>query len=557
MLSRLLGPGLGPMPLAAWAALTAFAALLFGVNLGGSHVLTDHEILVGGVARQMAEDGTWYMLFIGDHPWLEKPPLPHWLAALSGLAWGSFTEFTVRFPFAIAGVAAVLLVAWQSARWFGATVGLLSGLTMASSVYLLKYARLSEVDVVLLLLVAGALISFWHLQNPPAERPARRLPRILFWGCLGATFLTKGPFFGAAIIGVTVVGWLLLRWEWAALRRLWSPAGIALALVLVALWPAMVAAAGHGEVLWDEWVMHVVDRGRGGGAFSGHMDPWWFYGPAVLWQLLPWTPLVFVGAVPSLKRAWQDRASPDRLLWCWALLPPLLLSFAAFKSAHYAMSALPAFAPVIALGLVKVGDWLRAMSETWRGRLAMAGLAAAGAFLVGGGVAGFVWPEFWAHIWWPSGIVAVALAAGSLLLRRGLIAGNAAAVFLAVLAIGVVLRSDLVPRRDPSGPDHDFLMQVADLVPAEARLVATGGTDIARFVFYIDRPMTTVWSPADVATVAPEGTPFFVLTRAREAPALQDLGSVMPVAQSERARFERAPRDRYTLYRIDPDDQAP
>jgi 4-amino-4-deoxy-L-arabinose transferase-like glycosyltransferase len=550
LISRIFDLRLGPMPAAFWAALAGYAGLLYGVNLDGAHALTDHEAYVGGLARQMAGDGSWGMLLIGDRPWLEKPPLPHWLAALSGAVFG-FSEWSVRLPSALAGIGVVLIVAGLAARCYGAAAGLIAGLVQASCFYMLRYARLAEADMLLCLLVTAALAIAFVLGDEPemGDRRARRLS-LAFWLLLGLCNLAKGPLLGAGIVVSAGLAWAALRWDATLLRRLWNPAGIALMLAIWAAWPLMVWAQGYGEALASAWGDHIL--GRVSGDFTSTAKPVWHYATTIPLQTLPWVIFLPLGLWAAFRQAGRDRRAPARFFLAWALVPVLLLSIPQDKHHHYIIHALPGLSPFMALGILRLGDGYRAMPDRWRRLLALTGLAGAAAAAVGSAVAGFVLPELSAHIWWPGGIVAAMLAASALLLRRGRVAGMAAAVFLAVLAIGVVLRSDLVPRRDPSGPDRVFLSRIDDLVPADARLIGTGGPDIARFVFYIDRPMARAWSLDEAGEAIGQGEPAFVLVRAREEPALHAYGSVIRVAQSERARFERSPRDRYTLYRVDP-----
>ena len=538
------------MPALAWATLVAYAGLLFGVNLDGAHALTDHEILVGGVARQMAADGTWGMLLIGDLPWLEKPPLPHWLAALSGSLFG-FSEWSVRLPSALAGVGTVLVIAGLAARCFGPMIGLLTGLIQASAFYMLRYARLAEADMLLCLLVTAALALFFLLSDDAAmaDRRARRLS-LAFWVLLGLCNLAKGPLLGAGIVVSAGLAWTVWRWDATGLRRLWNPAGIAAMLVIWLAWPAIVWAQGYSGALADAWGAHIL--GRISGEFSTTGNPFWHYAATIPLQTLPWVLFLPLGLWAAFRRAGRDRRAPTWFFLAWTMVPVVLLSIPEDKHHHYIIHALPGLSPFMALGLAQLGAWYRAMPDDGQARLGRVSFIAAGLAAVGGGAAGVVWPDLSGHIWWPTGIVVAALVANGLQLGRGRVAGMAATVFIAVLAIGVVLRSPLVPRFDPSGPDRDFLENLGALVPAAAPLIASGGTDIARFVFYVDRPMVRQWSVTDVGEAVPHETAFFVLIRAREEPALHAFGSVLRLSQSDRARFERTPRDRFTLYRIDP-----
>jgi hypothetical protein len=136
------------------------------------------------------------------------------------------------------------------------------------------------------------------------------------------------------------------------LKVLMSPKGWILAGVLALSWPVLVAIRLPAAV--SLWTLHVTDR------LATHPEvfiggPWWQYGPAVLGQALPWTPLALLGAWPSLIEAIRGRGGVDRLLWAWAVVPVLVLSAATVKNAHYAIHALPPLAIWAAVGLARVG----------------------------------------------------------------------------------------------------------------------------------------------------------------------------------------------------------
>ena len=67
---------------AAWIA--GLSLLTVGVGLGRAGRLTYHEAFVAQAAREMIARGDVLVPTIGGRPWLEKPPLPIWLVALSG-----------------------------------------------------------------------------------------------------------------------------------------------------------------------------------------------------------------------------------------------------------------------------------------------------------------------------------------------------------------------------------------------------------------------------------------------------------------------------------------
>ena len=160
------------------------------------------------------------------------------------------------------------------------------------------------------------------------------------------------------MVGASVA--LIVAWDRdrEALRRLRFWPGWALAGTVALTWPILTALR-HPSVL-GLWTLHVTDRlASRPEHFAG--GPWWQYGPALLVQALPWTPLALLGAGPSLVRAFagRGRGGGDRLLWAWAVAPVVLLSLATVKNAHYAIHALPPWSIWAALGLMQLGERLQ------------------------------------------------------------------------------------------------------------------------------------------------------------------------------------------------------
>jgi 4-amino-4-deoxy-L-arabinose transferase-like glycosyltransferase len=483
------------MPAWCWLTIAAYAGLLYGVNLGGTRALTEHEIVVAGIAKQMLRDGSWGGLWIGDLNWLEKPPLPHWLAALALAAIGDIGEAAVRLPSVLEAIGVALIVGGLAACWFGPTIGLLSGLIQASTWYMVKYARLAESDMVLCLLVAAAIASFVAMQRADAARVGRW--RLVFWVLLGATNLSKGLLFGAVIILLTCGSWLLSRRDWPGLRRAWSPLGIVAGALVALAWPGWLIARGDGPQLLSWW------GGEMGGRLDGSLSfaPPWYYPLNMTWQLLPWTPLLLIGAGPSLAHAWRERDSGDRFFWCWAAAPIAVLSLASHKHHHYIIHALPGLSPVMAIGLMRTGRRIAAMAPS---RPRMAGTLCA-------------------------------------------------SLFAGVLAVLLLRHAPFLPNTDASRDDLAFLRRVDARVPTGERLIVTGGQPVARHVFYLDRPgrrAEGVWLPADVARYLPPGETAHVVAHAGDAADLARIGALEVLDASAWARFETDPGRRYMLFRL-------
>jgi 4-amino-4-deoxy-L-arabinose transferase-like glycosyltransferase len=359
------------------------AAIALLPCLGSSSRLTYHEAFVAQGAREILSSGNWAYPTIGGLPWLEKPPLPWWLVAVLGHFTGTVDETVARFPSTLAAMGVIGGIGILAARHYGTQVGLLAGAVQATTAWTVIRGRLAEADMLLACLVTWAIIAFDRLLTQPRGQVRSELAdsrshawcwRWAFLGVLGTSALVKGIGFGAVLILVVVGGIVAWQRDYAALRRLWLPAGWAVAAALGMAWPLLMMVQ-HGHMALSLWTLHVwarLIRQDGAGLFAG--ESWGEYIAALLAQALPWTPFALAGARRSLGRAFRGNhtaersgvvAIPpcviagDRLLAVWAVLPLLLLALVPVKNAHYAISVQAPWSIWAALALGRLGTWLQ------------------------------------------------------------------------------------------------------------------------------------------------------------------------------------------------------
>ena len=299
----------------------------------------------------MSLDHDWLFPKIGDHLWLEKPPLLHWLAIASAKLFGGFSEATVRFPSVLAGLGIVILITKLAFRWFGGRVAVFTALVQTTTVYFITYARLAEAEMLLAFFIVLALFLFVrvHSIGDPSSEP-HGASAFLFWVVVGLSNLAKGLGFGAFFIIAPCATYLILRSDRAAWRRTISWSGIVLGLAIALAWPIAVLFLRAPQV-GALWRGTIEDRVLGG----GFDQPWWYYFTTFPWQLLPWTPALLFGAGPSLSRAWRQSDSADRFIWCWAIVPVAFLTLFRGKHHHYIIASLCVLSPVCAMGLLRAG----------------------------------------------------------------------------------------------------------------------------------------------------------------------------------------------------------
>jgi 4-amino-4-deoxy-L-arabinose transferase-like glycosyltransferase len=169
------------------ASIVGLSALTLGIGLGGSGRLTYHEAIVAQGACEMIANGTFLVPTIDGQPWLEKPPLAHWLVAGLGVLAGGVNEVVARVPSA---VAATLLAVG---------IGLLAGLIQATTFWFVVRGRLADADILLACLVTWLMVVFDRLRRTQdSGLETQDLPGI-----------AKGPHWSLArrVLQRTTAGW--------------------------------------------------------------------------------------------------------------------------------------------------------------------------------------------------------------------------------------------------------------------------------------------------------------------------------------------------------------
>lgn len=534
-----------------WLLLLAFCLLLFGYQMFSGRPLSLHEARLPELSREMLHTHQFLFPQSGGRPWLERPPIPHWILVGTSALLGQQCDshWVVRLPSVVMGTAVVLLTAWMAALWFGRTVGLLSGYVLATLYEFYAYCILAEDDIFLAAAVALAIALFVKMEFTP--RAADR--RVAFFGnrpwelwlffiVLGAMNMIKSPLIGPIVVVPPIALFLLLSCDSLRIRRyLWLWGGLA-ALVLFRAW-TQAAAHRYPDVL-ENWKFDYKDT-------TEYDEPWWYYAVTVLPGLcMPWIWASVFGFLQTLRSALADRLSPARFLWCWAIVPVIVLSIPHRKHHHYLVPSLAPWAILSAVGLFHVG---RALLNP-KNRPANPWVATA----VAAAAAGAALAAFHRKIPIPfvpvlAIAVVIVTAVGvfffAMSRRRGALA--MAACFVGVAACycwGQSFSPDKV------AADTAFLRRAEAETPPGAAFFINGDLggelDFFRNQFYV-RPsaglLHNLTYLRDQAIRAPDA---WVITPLHDLPKLQTLGEVTRVDQSAYSRREKSPQDRFALFHI-------
>lgn len=319
-------------------------------GLGARGLWAPNEATHAEAAREMVADGHWLLPRINGAPYLEKPPLLHWIAALAGLAAGGLGEGTARLPSVLGGLLGVLAVGGIGRRIWDSEGGFWAAFALATTGGWLWRARWMEPDALLAGLVAG---SIWALVE---GRHGRDLWTFLSGLPLGLALLAKGPV--ALLFLIPAAVGLYLPSPGAAMKRLaWLRllGAAALAVALPLIW---VAAAGLFAGYDFSSVLHrqVVERGASG---LHHVRPFWYHFETFPLEALPWS-LLLPGALWMAVRRLRDpeAGAAASLLLGWVAVPFLVFSLLPEKRSVYLLPLYPGAALLV--------GWIVTAAARWR-----------------------------------------------------------------------------------------------------------------------------------------------------------------------------------------------
>ncbi len=237
-------------------------------------LLDDADATHAQAAQAMLSTGDWVTLHVDGIRYLEKPPLPYWLTAVSlklfapaHPPYGRAAAFAVHFPLALTILGLVLLGYTWGRRAFGQTAALCTGLFLLTSAGVFLFTRVFIPDALLSLLLAFTLYAFLRALAPHcigapslharADGWDQQFPGTdivwpyLMWGALALAVLTKG-LVAVVFIFATILLFLAYTNQLHRWRVLRPVTGLLIFLVLAAPWHILAGlrntggANGHG-----------------------------------------------------------------------------------------------------------------------------------------------------------------------------------------------------------------------------------------------------------------------------------------------------------------------
>ena len=315
----------------------------------------------GEIGRWMLISGDWLTPRLNGLPFFHKPPLLHWLDAIS-LATFGVNELALRLvPALHAGL--MMLALYLAARAVSTEVIARRAATMlGTSLSFLVGGQYVNHDMLVATWIGVAIWCF-ALAFMAGDKPNANLARLGFLACaLG--MLSKG-LIGIALPGVVLFIWLIWTRQFRKILHLPWLTGLALFAVVAVPW-FVLAQRAYPDFFNYMFVGQQFNRYTA--ASYNNPQPWWFYLLSLALLLFPWvffalgqvrrvTTMTITSAM-GLDAAWW------RLCWAWVLAILVFFSIPNSKLIGYILPVMPPLALLAALG------WQRTMAHrTLAGRV--------------------------------------------------------------------------------------------------------------------------------------------------------------------------------------------
>jgi 4-amino-4-deoxy-L-arabinose transferase-like glycosyltransferase len=534
--------------------LTLVCAVVFGISVIDGRVLTTHEATHCQNVREMFANGEYLIPTYGGRPWLERPPVPHWLTGMIAvLVADPAQSWAMRFGSGVFGTLTVLVWGWAIAGALGRNLGLLSAIVLATTREFAAYATGPEADIFIASFVTLAGALFIRAEFAPTgakpEKPTFFGNRPwTIWGffiVLGATNAMKGPLFGTAFLATSLSVYFLFGRDWMGLRRyLWFWGWLVYLLVGIA-WP--VFAYLHYPDVADVWA-HDYGK-RWNTKYIG--EPWWYYLAQVPWNLFPWTFPVLIGLAVTYRTALKERHRAWLVVWCWAFVPPAVFSLFNGKHHHYMLSCIAPQAVLGAAGAIALWRFGERL-PTWF-RSPLFGFVVAGvplailALVFGKKIPGPEWVPMTIAVGW----LICSTAVWYLLGQRN---GRLALVGFIIVAMVVHVAAYMHRTRylDSYVEDVTFLSETKSEVGNGTIYVLNESHPLnaSWLLYYIGPQAQLLHNDTFLASNEIKAPEIYVLARQWDKELLQLYGTPTTVLVSEKTRGEKTPYARYTLYKL-------
>jgi len=314
-------------------------------------------------ALSMLHDGNWILPMDYADEIGYKPPLTHWIIAGISLVTGSVNEWSSRMPSALGLIGMAMLTLVFLLKRKNVQTGVISALILLTCFELHRYSIECRVDMTLAFFMSASLFGLYKWE----EKGLKGYP-ILTVLCLACACMVKGPI--GAVLPVGVSGLFLLLRGYNFWKVLYKSILVALpALVVLGVWYFMayqIKGDYFLNVVFAENIgrfLGMKDQALGIQYNLGHEGPFWYYIPALLLGLMPWSlvPILLLFVIDYKKKVqlstlWHRFVNQDKFTLFSVLVVVIFVVFYSLPTSKRSVYILPIY-PFAAFLLTRAFFW--------------------------------------------------------------------------------------------------------------------------------------------------------------------------------------------------------
>ncbi|HPR85045.1 MAG TPA: phospholipid carrier-dependent glycosyltransferase [Prolixibacteraceae bacterium] len=381
-------------------------------------------------AREMVQNNEYLLTTLNGQPRYEKPPLPSWLTAASGVVFGFDSLFAMRLPVVLITMLLVFAFYLFSVQLkLTSKHALQNGLILVTSFYVFFAGRDNQWDMYTHSFMMVSVLFLWKLFTSATNQWKNSLLSGLF---LGFSILSKGPVSAYAMLLPFLISY-----------------GIVYRVPFRKKWAYFAAMLFSGMIIGASWYIYVrlkdpasfqtIASREAANWTSYEVKPFYYYWDFFVQSGLWAIPSLVALTYPYMKTRVRDLKSYQFALF-WTLLGIVFLSAIPEKKVRYLVPVLIPLALTTGFYIeyliqnfkFSLLNWEKALASTFSSAIALVGFAFPFAIA-------FVLKERLASHYFLFIISSVATIAGAVIIIRGLISGKFNSAFYAMISIFVAI----------------------------------------------------------------------------------------------------------------------
>ncbi len=282
-------------------------------------------------AREMASDSNWLLTTMNGEPRYEKPPLPTWLAAISGMIFGFKSLAGLRIPSALVTVLLVLF-SYRFGIYFlkDKKQAFINALILATSFYIIFAGRNGTWDI---FAHGFMIVGIYYIFQFFSSEDKIWQNALLAGTFIGLSFMSKGPVSHFALFLPFIIAYSIV-YKYTNFKKKWLPllSLIGITVLLSIWWPLYINAfdSDTAKAIAEKETTAWKDR---------NVRPFYYYWSFFV-QSGIWTVIAFVSLLYPYLKSRVENLKAYKFSLFWTLAAVILLSLIPEKKSRYLLPVL-------------------------------------------------------------------------------------------------------------------------------------------------------------------------------------------------------------------------